>query len=719
MYLKRITLKNFRAYYGEQTLEFSPTLGHSISVVTGNNGYGKTSLLTGLLWALYGRLLPKVEESYAKDIRAKGGYENYLRELINRKAVNEGRPQLLVELLIGDFSLPYLISEEKESMLLSLTIRRTVHLIDGFPDEVLTISGNATENFDLEEAEARQKFILNYVLPVEMAKFYLFDAERVVQIADNFGSRDVQKQLAQNFEEIFGIKKYADVKNELLALHERQQKEAATFEKKTKLNELEGQTLKLTKEHEAIEAEIDRLETQRLELDQQRTELLTQVADARTYTREQYEQAKHDRDVKNGQLATFKEKLVEELTRAPMLLMARRLSEFNSHLTQELKYEEYLRQLKTQRLEADRITTKIRREFDLLNNELMKPGIEAEYVSHWVMNQFIDKVHTVLEQEFLSTLEAEPKPSTSFRKDFSDNDLAYFKRNLHEVMKGGGASRLATCLQQYRQSLNETQTLGKRVKDIEDRLESEQTSEARKKIQTLEKQLREIDESVGRCKSKLDGNQNELAKLRKQISELLGQIEGVESIEKRLAVVGQVTQSLKVFIDRYKQEKIEQVERRATEMMRRIFHKKDFITQFKIHSEGHNIRIRLLDTQHKERDFSEFSMGERQIIITALLHALIIESYFCFPVFIDSPLQKLDPQHKRGILEHFYVGLHTQTVLLPLLESELQAEEYELIRHHIDRCYLIRHEQGASRFLPVGAAQLFDTYHHLQTSPTP
>ena len=54
MKLERITLQNFRQYYGKQRLEFARDQERNVTVIHGVNGAGKTSLFLAINWCLYG-----------------------------------------------------------------------------------------------------------------------------------------------------------------------------------------------------------------------------------------------------------------------------------------------------------------------------------------------------------------------------------------------------------------------------------------------------------------------------------------------------------------------------------------------------------------------------------------------------------------------------------------------------------------------------------------
>ncbi len=78
MQLRYITLKNFRSYYGEQTLSFTTDEHQHVTVIHGANGAGKTSLFVAFNWCLYG----------SKFVRAKFGD---IGKLENRRALIDNK----------------------------------------------------------------------------------------------------------------------------------------------------------------------------------------------------------------------------------------------------------------------------------------------------------------------------------------------------------------------------------------------------------------------------------------------------------------------------------------------------------------------------------------------------------------------------------------------------------------------------------------------------
>ena len=77
MFIESIILHNYRAYRGHNKTSFKPDI-KNIFLVAGNNGFGKTTFLTSLVWCLYGKLMADVDDKFRRDINDAQGYKNML-----------------------------------------------------------------------------------------------------------------------------------------------------------------------------------------------------------------------------------------------------------------------------------------------------------------------------------------------------------------------------------------------------------------------------------------------------------------------------------------------------------------------------------------------------------------------------------------------------------------------------------------------------------------
>ena len=112
MYIKEIVLNNFRIYKQNQSLFFNPEESKNVFVISGNNGYGKTTFLTSLVWCLYGRLMKDVDDLYKAQINEAGGYSKFIQSCLNRLAYKEKEKDFFVSITFCDIDVPSITCEE-------------------------------------------------------------------------------------------------------------------------------------------------------------------------------------------------------------------------------------------------------------------------------------------------------------------------------------------------------------------------------------------------------------------------------------------------------------------------------------------------------------------------------------------------------------------------------------------------------------------------------
>src|SRR5690606_33269530 len=140
MRINTITLYNYRIYRGINQIQFEDDPFRNIYIVSGFNGFGKTTFLTSMVWCLYGAQIQEVDESFKKRIKDVGGYPRFLEDSLNRHAHLDFETNFYVEISFSGVDVPGIIAEE-------LTIRRsfysgdkadTVQIwLDGKPNELL------------------------------------------------------------------------------------------------------------------------------------------------------------------------------------------------------------------------------------------------------------------------------------------------------------------------------------------------------------------------------------------------------------------------------------------------------------------------------------------------------------------------------------------------------------------------------------------------------
>lgn len=115
-------------------------------------------------------------------------------------------------------------------------------------------------------------FINDFILSKDIAKFFFFDAEKIVNIAE-VKSLDEKRRLSTAYSEVLGIKKYEDIKRNLENLRLKFRKSAGSTVSKAKLDKLqnsvvcmEAQIKERERERENVDNQIQQYRTESIQL---------------------------------------------------------------------------------------------------------------------------------------------------------------------------------------------------------------------------------------------------------------------------------------------------------------------------------------------------------------------------------------------------------------------------------------------------------------------
>ena len=187
MVINSIKITNFRCYYGTNSLSFNSN--GKITLIYGDSGYGKSSLLQFFRWMFYG------ECDFGKDND---------KPLFNIAAYQECKPGETVE-VSGQIDFEHLgISYRlNKAMFYSISFRMENAQVQKM-DYKLQIKGDDDGYHPFTGNVANQ---INAILPKELSKYFLLDGER---------SRDIvldSNELRKAIHSLFGL----DVYNEALS----------------------------------------------------------------------------------------------------------------------------------------------------------------------------------------------------------------------------------------------------------------------------------------------------------------------------------------------------------------------------------------------------------------------------------------------------------------------------------------------------------------------
>ena len=331
MKINKIKFQNFRIYKGENEILFAPNASKNISIIAGKNGFGKTTFLTSLIWVFYGKMMSEVEDKYKKDIKNAGGYDKFLKTLLNREVKTDWEKDgnansvFSVEIELKDILIPSIPCK-------SVVIKRSYNIKTEVEELRIFIDGLENE---LTKEVGFEVFINDFILPREIAKFFFFDAEKIVSLAEA-KSKSELKNLSKAYSEVLGIKKYEDLKKNLETLLTKLRRSGANAVEQKKLFELtdtENEILGYLEINQDKQTNIDRDITNLKVTSDGIQEKL--IREGNGITLEELQKMKSEKDHLKQESAEIKNKLKKLMDIAPLVIAGKKLVQLKEQLELE------------------------------------------------------------------------------------------------------------------------------------------------------------------------------------------------------------------------------------------------------------------------------------------------------------------------------------------------------------------------------------------------
>ena len=658
MIIKSITLGNYRLYEGKNIIKFNQDDEKPIFLISGENGFGKTTFLHSLIWCLYGRLITEVEAEVRKDI-ANSGYNAFLKNNLNHnvrakfEALDPAEKDLIKRRGYSSDNeglkkiTTYYVAIEFEDVIIpslpctSLKVVRSYDMITEKETVDILIDGKKNE---LTASIGSEVFINDFILNKDIARFFFFDSEQIVALAETNTSTE-KRRLCSAYNEVLGVRKYEDLKKNLENVRLRFRKKSSDIESREKLLGILSKQEYLEKKSEDSRQKLSTLESelQQLRNDDEalQLQLMREGNDATSSEIARLEKLIQTTKQKDEE---YKSKLKNFIEYAPFALTGKLLKETRD----QIEYDFKLKETKNDQLSRNLIVSQITSDLMLM--------FEHSNIASTEKSDLILKVYKA-EFEHLAD-------------DYRKNKLV-LERN---------SRRLSNIHSKEKDEL---------IKDIRSRKNKVEAD-----ILEKDKDIRQLHETIGEITQ-------ELATTSKQVSELSKKVSLDDSDAKKDQVAEQLIAELSTFLISLKQEKKYSLERRIKSTLNTLMHKEDFIGRVEVVVDGEDMDIELYSVNGDAINKDSLSKGEQQLYATSILKALVDESGIQFPVFIDSPLQKFDKSHATKIITEFYPQISKQVVLFPLLYKELTSDEYEVMKPLVNATYLIQNKVTHFKQVPI------------------
>lgn len=706
MLIQSIQLYNFRLYKEKNEISFSFDKDKNIYLIAGENGFGKTTFLLALIWCMYGKQMMDVDESLRKDLSNNGNYNTFLLNNLNNELRKELEkivtPEIIKSIQKYGYSLEtehirnysqYSVSINFTDVFIpsipchSLQIIRTFDFIRAEESVDVLIDGITSE---LSTEIGADVFINDFILNKDIARFFFFDSEKIVSLAE-INTIGEKRKLSSAYNEVLGVKKFEDLKKNLENLRIRLRKKSTDIEGRNKLtamvDEKSALQILLSDYDIKIKALDDEISILKKEDDELQLQLLRE---GNSMTLENLKSQQLLFETAQKKDIEYKAKLKEMLDYAPFAIAGKAFLNAKNQADKDIAVLQSFNNLKIHNELLNTLSKKLLNKIDAIKLD----AIQRENVNSTILKSFEEFYKTESEQERQNLLTMTKEQHAELQAIFS-NIISTFKMEFERLTDD------------YRKNRQILERAARKISNANANESDLLIKKIRKAKNTVEEQINLKSQKIRTLYEKSGSANKELDTLSRKISELTKMVSLDDSDAKKDEVAERLISELNMFLILLKSEKKSSLEKRIKLTMNNLMHKEDFIDKVQVDIEDDIIDINLLDKTGNVINKESLSKGEQQLYATSILKSLVDESNIQFPVFIDSPLQKFDKKHSQKIISEFYPKVSRQVILFPLLHKELTTEEYKFMQPNVMDAYLIENKNSSSFFKSVKSDELF------------
>lgn len=628
MIFECLTLENFGPYHGQHSLNLRPEAGRPIILIGGLNGGGKTTLMDALRLALYG-------QRAQIDRRRSQAYADFLTQCINTHAAPTASAavELTFERVI------YISGVEK---LGKLCVRRTWQRgrkdtltveLDGWFNEYLT------QNWD-EQVEDW--------LPVGLSNLFLFDGEQVKALAEQ---DTPPPNVARAIRAVLGLELADRLANDLAVLVSRKQAELGDDAAQQQVNTLRHQ---LTQVNQDLDTETAAIAQRQADL--QAAEQRLQAAEDRFFAQgghitEQAEPLQQQLKTWRTEIA-IQTQALQDLT-ASVLPLAMVQDLLNAGAAQGQREQAQQKAAIAQ----EALAHHDQRLLDLLSQFQLQPTQQQQ-------------IQAFIQQERQSLNTTATGHTWLAAPDHSLSQLTQILQHQLPTEQHLAQTHLNT-LQQLHDDIDALEGKLAKAASAED---YEQLKSARNAAQT---DLKECQMALEIHRRRYSDLERQRQTWQKQLSHHGKDAIATNQTNVLLQTAPKVQATLAAFRTQLTQKKLTALETQVTQYFKLLLRKTSLVSQVMIDPE--TFHLDLYDSEGAPLPIQHLSAGEKQLLAIAFLWGLATTAGRQLPIAIDTPLGRLDSEHRHHLVERYFPQASHQVILLST-DTEIRAEEVEQLR---------------------------------------
>lgn len=633
MIIKELLLHNFGIYASTNKFEFHRE--KPIVLVGGMNGRGKTTILEGILLALYGT------NSFAYQESNYNTYGQYLLSFVNKA---DGTLKTYIEL-------EFLMKDEVESIYRvhrewDGNKKRVVESISVFKDGKL--NDFLTENWLM---------FMESILPSGLSEFFFFDGEKIAKLA----AERTSKQMKESIKSLLGVSVLDSLGSDLHRIINR-----------TTKNNLDDHEIEEIEKLREIKEEA----TKRLELIDEK---IADLCIEQQGIVQQLEKLQQDYQKKGGDVVAQQQELFQKRSST-----ATKMESIKEQLVNDAASELPLALVKE-------LLVNIRENAEIAQDEkMMRAALKK--MNNLLADFDQNGSHSQDIQKFIDYVKMQSENKQS-APSYNLSDTAIFKLQL--LLDEQLLNSKLTIQSRQKEMLQ----LQKEAEQLDSYLsvDIDEKAVARiyKKIKEAEQKAIELDvnlEMFTEERSVCHGDVMAATSLYSKKVE--GYLKRVELNEDRDRIIKYSHIAVKVLNEyriRLQHKKIALVAETMTNCYKKLANKKNMIQR--IEMDPNSLDLKYINKSGEEVEKASLSAGEKQLMVISLLWALALCSKKKLPVIIDTPLSRLDSAHRVSLIKTYFPQASEQTIILST-DSEIDLASYKLMKKDIGDEYTLRYDDA-------------------------
>jgi DNA sulfur modification protein DndD len=646
MRFKRLEIENFGVFSGDQSFDLSTSSpSRSLIIFGGKNGTGKSTLLEALKICLYGRgfkgrKLPKNE------------YNKHLRQRLHRN-VDGSRAECASVTLEFDYA--------RGGHLDDFLVRRSWKSTEADLSELLEVKQNNELLTDINE-EQWQDFLLELV-PPGLSKLFFFDGEKIQSLAR--GLEDNQ-HIIDSINSLLGVDLIERLRYDIKIYHARESSNIGNS-LENKVAEIEGRLKSIKDKLDSLLQEQASIQTKIMRVNSEIENLELKISAEGGGFASKRDQLKQEQKQIEERINSIKEE-IRSLSAG--LLPFAYVPELCQKLRNRLEHEEKAQQRQATLIYLETAVDELTKD---IGNTL-----------------FLDSLNLSSEEKQLVASE-----TIKALKNKIERMNGQAKEIIHQV----SPMERHDMVKWIKIALTETPV---KLKELSSQLSSLEVENEKiggyifsapsdDVLSPLFARLGELHEELGMLQQQYASFQREIGSLKVQLNltmqeqtNVLEEKDQYDRTKTKLQLAIKTQEVLKEYLERLRAEKVDEFQANFLECFNILFGKKNLVDSVNIAPSTFDIS--LFTKQGIRISKAELSTGEKQIYAMAMIWALARTSGRQLPFIIDTPLGRLDTEHRSNIMKSFLINASNQVIVFST-NTEIDQQYFTQLQPHIAKAY--------------------------------